>query len=374
MKLIAGVYLLGLLACLPPAALADSVASAQSATGNRYMSGGELRLGEPVAADLYAAGGKVVIAQPVAEDAALAGGQVDVQAAIGQDLRATGGRVNIDAGVGGDLVAAGGKINVGRAGRIGGDMLLAGGEVEFSGVAMGRARLAGGKLTVAGEIRGDASLRGQEITLAPGAKIGGDLSYASGKPLSPQELALVSGRVTREEGTHEWGPRHGVSWFHPVFFISMLACGSFLFLVFPNAVSGARQAMRQSPLRSLLLGIALLFALPPVAVLFMVTVIGIPIGFALLALYPLLLLLGYLGAAFFIGHTTAGAMQKSERAGRAWQIGFLAIALALLALAAKIPFLGNLLMFLAIVTGMGGWAQWLYRRYRGSRPGVEARL
>lgn len=153
MKLFAGVFLFGLLLFLPPTALADPVASTQSATGNRYMSGGELRVGEPVAADLYAAGGKVIVAQPVGEDATRAGGQVDVQAAIGQDLRATGGRVNIDAAIGGDLVAAGGRINVGRAGRIGGDMLLVGGEVEFSGVAMGRARMTGGKLTVAGENR-----------------------------------------------------------------------------------------------------------------------------------------------------------------------------------------------------------------------------
>jgi hypothetical protein len=132
--------------------------------------------------------------------------------------------------------------------------------------------------------------------------------------------------------------------------------------------------MRQSPLRSLLLGVALLFALPPVALLFMITVIGIPIGFALLMLYPLLLMLGYLGAAFFIGRRTSDAMKQSDKAGGGWQIGFLAIALTLLALAANIPFLGGMLVFLAMLTGMGGWVQWLYRRYRASRPGAEVRL
>jgi hypothetical protein len=152
----------------------------------------------------------------------------------------------------------------------------------------------------------------------------------------------------------------------------MLACGSLLFILFPNAVSGTQQTMQQTPLRSLLVGIALLCTVPPVAVLFMVTIIGIPVGFTLLMLYPMLLLLGYLGAAFFVSRTTAGAIHQDKRSGRGWQIVFLAMGLALMTLAGKIPFLGGLLVFLAVVTGVGGWAQWLYRRYRASHPGVAA--
>jgi len=374
MKSITRFLILGLLACMPLAASADSVATVRSTAGNSYLSGGEVRISEPVSADLYAAGGNIIVTQPVAEDAVLAGGKVDVQAAVGQDLRATGGKISIDASVGGDLVAAGGNISVGKGSRIGGDIFLAGGDVQFAGQAVGHAKLAGGKVTVSGEINGGTNLYGQELRLEPGARILGNLSYASAKPLTAQELALVSGKVTRQEGPASGQSRSRLSWFHPAFFVSMLICGSFLFFVFPNAVSGTQQTMRQSPLRSLLLGIALLFALPPVALLFIVTIIGIPIGFSLLMLYPLLLMLGYLGAAFFIGRGTADAMKQSGKPGRAWQVGFLAIALALLALAANIPFLGGMLVFLAMLTGMGGWVQWLYRRYRASRPGAEVQL
>lgn len=363
---------LGMFAAMPLASGAATAASSQTGSGNRYMSGGEVRLTEPVAADLYAAGGKVTIAQPVAEDAALAGGQVDVLAAIGQDLRATGGKIRVNANVGGDLLVAGGDVAIGKDSRVGGDLLAAGGDVQFAGAVTGGAKLTGGKVTVAGQISGDTVLYAQEIVMAPGARIGGNLTYASSKPLSTEEAGMVSGAVKREGAPRDWAPRSPISWFHPVFFVSMLACGSLLFILFPNAVSGTQQTMRQTPLRSLLVGIALLCTLPPVAVLFMVSIIGIPVGFALLALYPLLLLLGYLGAAFFVSRTTADAMHRANRPGRAWQIGFLAIGLALLALAASVPFLGGLLVFVAIVTGVGGWAQWLYRRYRTSHPGIAA--
>ena len=372
MRQLVVIALLALMAGLPPGASADGVGSAQSHTGNRYIGGGEVSLDQAVTADLYAAGGKVMVAQPVAADAVLAGGQVDVSAPIGQDLRATGGKVSINANVGGDLVAAAGNLVIGKGSRIGGDMFAAGGDVRFAGVVMGAAKLTGGKVAVAGEIRGDTVLRGEEIVLEPGARIGGNLTYASSKPLSGQETALVAGSVTRESASPNWAPRTGGSWFHPVFFISMLACGSLLFILFPNAVSGTQQTMQQTPLRSLLVGIALLCTVPPVAVLFMVTIIGIPVGFTLLMLYPMLLLLGYLGAAFFVSRTTAGAIHQDKRSGRGWQIVFLAMGLALMTLAGKIPFLGGLLVFLAVVTGVGGWAQWLYRRYRASHPGVAA--
>jgi hypothetical protein len=215
--------------------------------------------------------------------------------------------------------------------------MLAGGDVRFAGQAMKDIKLAGGKLVLAGEVKGNARLYGQDIRLEPGARILGDLTYASENPLSDQELALVTGSVRREDDAPGRNHNTGGGWMHPVFFISMLACGSILFLVFPNAVKGAEETIRHTPLKSLALGLVLLFALPPVAILFMVTVIGIPIGFGLMLLYPLLLLLGYLCAALFVGRAVAHALKQSGKTGTAWQVGFLALALLLFSVAASIP-------------------------------------
>lgn len=367
-------FLFGLIVCMPMAAIADSIATAHSGSGNTYLSGGEVRINQAVPADLYAAGGAVVVAEPVAEDATLAGGRIDVMAPVGGDLRVTGGKVSINAKVGGDLLAAGGNVSISPDSRVGGDVMLAGGDVRFAGQAMKDVKLAGGKLVLAGEVKGNARLYGQDIRLEPGARILGDLTYNSRNPLSDEELALVTGNVSREDHAPGRNDSAGGGWVHPIFFISMLACGSILFLVFPNAVRGTEQAMWHAPLKSLALGLVLLFALPPVAVLFMITVIGIPIGFGLMLLYPLLLLLGYLCAALFVGHAVAHALKQSGRTGTAWQVGFLALALLLLSLAAGIPVLGGMLVFLVALMGMGALVQWLYRRYRSRTPGAEVPL
>lgn len=367
-------FIIWLMVCMPIAATADGIAASRSGLGNTYLAGGEVRINQPVPADLYAAGGAVVIAESVAEDATLAGGRIDVMAAVGQDLRVTGGKISIDAKVGGDLLAAGGNISVSPASRVGGDVILAGGEVGFAGQAMRDIKLTGGKLVLAGEVKGNARLYGEDIRLAPGARILGDLTYASRNPLSDQELALVVGNVTREDDAPGHSRVTGGGWMHPLFFISMLACGSILFLVFPNAVKGAEQTMRHTPLKSLALGLLMLFALPPMAILFMITVIGIPIGFGLMLAYPVLLLLGYLCAALFVGHAVAHALKQSGKTGTAWQVIFLASALLLFSLAASIRVLGGMLVFLVALTGTGALVQWLYRRYRGRASGAEVAL
>lgn len=367
-------FVLALLVCMPIAAIADGIATSRSGSGNAYFGGSEVRIAQAVPADLYAAGGEVVVAESVAEDATLAGGRINVTAPVGQDLRVTGGKISIDAKVGGDLLAAGGNVSISPGSHIGGDVMLAGGDVRFAGQAMKDVKLAGGKLVLAGEVKGNARLYGRDIRLEPGARILGDLTYASRNVLSDQELALVAGNVRREDDAPDGNDNTGSDWMHPVFFISMLACGSILFLVFPNAVKGAEQTMRHTPVKSLALGLVLLFALPPVAILFMITVIGIPIGFGLMLLYPLLLLLGYLCAALFVGHAVAHALKQSGKTGTAWQIVFLALALLLLSLAASIPVLGGLMVLLVALMGMGALVQWVYRRYRGRTPGAEVPL
>lgn len=351
--------------------LAGSAAVETSRAGNMYISGGQIKITSPVAADLLAAGGSVGVDREVGADAAIAGGSVDVRAPVRQDLRVAGGAVSIGGDVGGELVAAGGSVRVEQASAIARSAWLAGSDVALSGNVGRDVKIYANRITLSGEVGGDASLYGQEITLLPGARIHGNLSYASPNPLKQDKGAQVLGTITREPIPEGWdgkdAGRRALYWFHPFFILSMLVLGVLLFLVFPNAVRGVQRTIRQYPARSLLIGLALLFTIPPLAILFMVTVVGIPIGFFLLALYPFSLLLGYLAAAFFIGDRVAAATRRPEPLDWKWQALFLALALIALSVATAIPFLGGLVLIAAVVIGLGGWAVWIYNRYRSAR-------
>jgi cytoskeletal protein CcmA (bactofilin family) len=353
------------------ASVAAPVNVETSAAGNMYISGGEVKVTTPVAGDLLAAGGRVSVEREVGVDAAIAGGSVNVRAPIRQDLRVAAGTANIDGDVGGELVAAGGKVRVADSSAIAGSAWLAGNDITLAGKVGDGAKITGNKIALSGEINGDTSLYGQDIKLLAGTRINGKLSYASPNPISQDPSAQVLGTVTRERMPEHWNRAHGgmrvLAWFHPVFVLSMIATGVLLYLLLPNAIQGIERAIKEYPLRSLLAGLALLFAVPPVAILFMITVIGIPVGLALFALYPVMLLLGYLAAAFFIGRRAADAMKQPQQLSLGRQALYLALALVILNLVVLIPFLGGMLVFALLVMGIGGWAVWLYTQYGARR-------
>lgn len=352
----------------------ESTIRQTSGSGNVYTAGPDLRILTAIPGDLLAAGGRVSVERKVGADAALAAGTVDVRAPVAQDLRAAGGTVNIESSVGGDLVVAGGTIRISHPERIGGSAWVAGGQLHIGGRIGKGARIYGNSITLAAEIDGDTHIVGEQIDFAPSARINGNLSYASPRALTDAQRAQVSGNVKRmempygrqaDDADDTWFP-----WFSLLWLLSMLLFGTLLYLIFPGAILGAQRAIGERPGLSLLAGLALLFTVPPVAILFMVTVIGIPVGFALLMLYPLALLLGYLATAFFLSRKAASATRQPERLSMGKQIAYLLLALLLLAILLAIPFLGFMVFILAVVFGLGGWAVWVQARYR--RPAQAA--
>lgn len=352
----------------PAASSGANSTATTSVSENAYFAGGNLRISNPVAADLVATGGRVSVEAQVAADAALAGGTVEVRAPVHEDVRVAGGTVTVARDIGGDLVAAGGSVQVENTVRIGGDAWLAGSEVRLGGRVGNGVRIYGNRIVVAADIAGDARLSGQDIELAPEARIGGNLYYAS--PSAPRGLRpeQVGGNITRLDSTSEQedyranGP--GLSWLHPIFMLSMLVFGIILYLLFPRAVAGTARTLGAHPWRSLAVGFALLFTIPPLAIFLMVTVIGIPIGLALMLLYPLVLLLGYLSTAFFLGGRAAHTVSKGAAISSGKQVLFLALALLALSLLLAIPFVGPFVFILATIAGTGSLVTWVFLRSR----------
>lgn len=360
----------------PSFAVAARVASTRTEAGNGYYVSGEVIITDSISGDLFAAGGRVTVLRAVGADAALAGGNVLVQTDVGQDLRVAGGNVSVLGAIGGDLAAAGGKVHIDEATTVGGTSFVAGGDITLDGRLARGAKLYANRIVIGGQVGGNTHLYAREISFKPSARIDGDLFYASAQPLQEDDLSKVSGRVLRERSPEAWeddGRGSPLSWFHPFFFLSMLICGMVLYLLFPRAISGVRDTIANAPLRSMALGLALLFTLPPVGMLLIMTLVGIPLGLGLFAVYPLILLLGYLATAFLIGQKIAHATRHEGAHTRRRQALYLAGALLLLGIAGAVPVLGWLVMFLALVAGIGGWAIWGMRRYRGAEaPGAAA--
>ncbi|HET9662740.1 MAG TPA: polymer-forming cytoskeletal protein [Burkholderiales bacterium] len=335
---------------------------------NVYAAGAEVRIETPVNGDLYAAAGRVSVLQNVQGDAVVAGGSVDLASAIRDDLRAAGGYVTLGGSIAGEAVVVGGSIAFGRDAEVHGRAWLAGGDVAVAGRLLGGLKIYGGHVVILGEIQGPVEIHAEQIEIVGSARIAGDIRYSSKREIRIDPRAQIAGSVARSEVLPDI-PRPKISLpglppLRPLLLLGLLAAGALLLALFPRFTAHAVQALGASPLRSMGLGTAVFFSLPPVILLLAITIIGIPIALVLAAVYGAAMLVGYLVAACFIGERLLHAMQRRQQpTSYGWRIATLAVALLLLRLAYGIPYAGTFLFLIALIAGLGAMVLQAFSSY-----------
>jgi hypothetical protein len=142
--------------------------------------------------------------------------------------------------------------------------------------------------------------------------------------------------------------------------VSTLVVGLVLLWLIGRGAAWILEAGRTRIGPALGLGLLLFFGLPILAVLALVTVVGIPLGIGLLAGLLLIYALGYSAAAWILGRSIVRGPTTS------WFVAFLA-GWAILRIVALIPILGGLVWFAAVVFGLGAFAVAIWRA-RSANP------
>jgi hypothetical protein len=120
--------------------------------------------------------------------------------------------------------------------------------------------------------------------------------------------------------------------------------------------------VRSRPGPALLVGVALLLAVPIVIVLVGITLVGIPLALLLLCLYFVLLPLGYLAAVATLGDWLLPRMRGTKPITTPMRIGAFVIVLIVIYLVTRIPLLGGLVALGLLLAGMGGLVLSILRR------------
>lgn len=340
-----------------------------------FGAGGVLNLTQPVDGDAILAGGHVSTASEVKGDLVAVGGEVSVGGAIGDDLYAAGGSVQFDAIVNGNARVAGGEVNLGPATIVAGGVSLTGGQVEFEGVAHEYLQVSGGSVRLDGEVVGDAEVRAKELLIGPDARIGGRLIYhGPSEPVVPDGAVITGGIEFHEQDvgryfTHaQHGARDAATGFGTfLWFVGVFLAGALFVLLLPGFTSEAAAAIGRKPLPSLGLGLAILLCVPFVAVVLLITIIGIPVALLLMSLYLLVLFLGWITAALFVAQRGLAALRPGRPVTRSWQLLALLLGLVALWLLRQLPLVGGLIGFVALLAGIGALT---WRAFNGSRTAV----
>lgn len=343
---------------------------------DRFVAGDDVSVAERVEGDAFVAGGRSEISGHIAGDAIVTGGTVEIRGEVDEDVWAAGGDVRVDAIVRGDLHAAGGTISIERDAQVQGDAAVAGGNIDVEGSVLGGLRAFGGRVELNAAVGGDVEVAAEDIRIGPDARIGGRVLYRSpNRPAVAEGAIVVGGLEKRERVWRSVSPESGVGRIvtgvvRTLWFTGALLLGAVLVAILPAFTREAAATVRSDPLPSIGLGAALLLAVPILAVLLFITIIGIPLGFAVLLGYGLLLMLGYLTAALSVGDWVLARARPGEATATGWRILFLLLALVAIALARLVPWVGDLAVFVLFLAGLGAFALRSMRGYRreASRP------
>jgi cytoskeletal protein CcmA (bactofilin family) len=206
----------------------------------------------------------------------------------------------------GDRVVITGPVTIDR-GETADDVVVIDGPVSVAGRVRGDLIVVNGRLRISGTVDGDVAAVADRATLAPGARVGGDLIYGDKRPVVPAG-ATVEGdvdRVSVDEITDPGGFIGAAALWIAVS-ISALVLGLLLLWLAPRALEAAFAAVSTSPGATIGWGLLLFFGLPILAVIALVTLVGIPLGVALLlALLPLYAI-GYTTSAWLLGRRLLG--------------------------------------------------------------------
>ena len=333
-----------------------------------FAAGKDLDFDTVVAEMIVAAGASLRFKDINVDDLILAaGGSLSFDDVEADDLIAAGADLSFSGQLEDDVVAAvvpfspiHGRLRLKERAQIGDDARLAGREVIVEGRVGGNLYAVGRYVELAGQVGGDAALEAERIVLKSGARIAGDLRYASPNELELRDGANVAGKIIQVEPTIPFDREAAEDpvWIAVLvmlgFFVALIVLGVALQLAIPGILIGSTTAISASLWACLGRGLVLALLAPAIAALLMATFIGAPIGILIFAAMVLLYAMAFVAISYSIGRYVCRLFGKSETGARAGRrILWTTVGILLFVIVGMIPLIGWALAMLAIICGLG---------------------
>jgi hypothetical protein len=230
-------------------------------------------------------------------------------------------------------------------GRQVGDLVVFHGSSTVDGTVNGSLTAFDAPVTISGRVNGDVVVFNGGVELASGANVTGDV--VSQKDPIVASGATIGGTTRRVQTKVDWegfGWVGRLAWWLAVSFSTLLIGLALLWLIGRGA-TGVVDTGRSRIGPSIGFGLLAFFGLPILAIIALVTIVGIPLGLGVLAALALIYTLGYSASAWIIG-------RRILRTGTPWVVAFL-LGWGILRVLALIPIISGLIWFAAVVFGLG---------------------
>lgn len=300
--------------------------------------------------DFIAAGQSVTNNGHVNGDIIVAGRTLSLVGNTRGNIRAAGYEIALKGITARNVTIAANTISIDKSAVIYGTTMAAANTVTVSGTLNKPLYVAGENVIIDGVVAGDVQVEARTLTVLPGAKISGNLSYASDNAANVAPGTVV-GTVTKKAPVikaKQPAKKAGFS-IANIFSKLLWIAGSFLLgalliRIFGMFFKDTPGTIRDSWLKYLGIGILALIIIPVAFIILLVTVVGIPIAITSIIGYILLIFLAKIPVSIFIGDL----ILKDKNIYLKLLAG-----LSILGLVYLIPYLGGLAGFVVMLTGLG---------------------
>lgn len=327
----------------------------QEVQGDYFAFGPHVEISGTVHGDVYAVGAEVLVDGVVDGDLIVAGGDVTISGAVTQDARIAGGNVTVSGSIKRNATVAGGDVHVTESAHVARNLIAGAANLMVAGSIDGDVRVGAGNVTLSNDIGGALMVAAAAIRLTSRASVGKNFTYWSDKDASIDEEAAVFGPVTRHpipEAFKGKDVKRGVAGMKlvagMVSFASTLMLGLLLLHVYPIFTPRVASVIQEQPWVVFGMGGALLFGVPLLILLCMVSVLGTPIGLMLAAMYLVTLYLGRVFVMLWLGQRLLRLVSGSSSPAWAFVTG-----LVVYFTVSVVPFVGGLITLATLALGLG---------------------
>lgn len=261
--------------------------------GGLYSAAEAVRIEGEVDGDVYCAGQTVVITGKVNGDINCAGDSLTFSGQATGDVRLFGATISIMGKIDGDAILLGQSINIESSAVIARDLTAASERLVFNGKA-GRDFVGGAKdATINGSIGRNLQGEYEVLRIASGSSVGGFVHYGS---LNDAKIdGKVTGEVKRFEPAFYEGQRASMAtnffWVVASMLAWTLLTALALSVILPKKLEQVTGIDTKQAVFAGAIGFMALFIAPILAVTLMITIVGLPLGLALLLSWIVLIII-----------------------------------------------------------------------------------
>lgn len=369
-KKITKIFLLLILVLIPLSALKAAgtksgetiyIPKEEIVSGNLYAAGGSITVDGTISGDLIVAAQSITVNGRVEGDIIAASQDITVNGDVGGNVRVAGNTLTINGAVARNVNAFGANVVFGSNSRIGWDAYVAAGSLFTRGIIDGGLGGYAGQALVTGKIGKNINLKlngksSQKLTVASGAIVNGDINYTSKTAASISPEASVAGNV--QQKTPETTAKNNLwpwLWGRLFAIFAAIAVGLVMTTIGKKSIYKVITLIEARPGKALIPGLLITFVIPPLALVLMFTVIGIPLALILGALWLIALYAAKIITAILVGAWLMKKISKKDSLSLTWS---LVLGVIICYLLFSIPFVGWLLGLIAAWLGLGGL--WFY--------------